>query len=253
VFVHGKPRSKGISVYLDPIGAPEDSYTPHCFARPDDQGVYRFSRVHPGRYRVMVTYRSKEFGTRSMAREVAIKSQSVELDLRLGDEGIGDVSGKVFENDSPVEKATVVLEKESAFSRTAYTDADGIFRFFDVPAGELAIHVRGKSYDTLKKRFMLDADDVVKQELSYTTGTGYITGRVLRAGNPVDAASVEIFGQPQNVGGGLVAVVEVKAGIFAVENLPAGTYRVSIIEPERVQKTVQVEDRRVTRADFILD
>ena len=50
-----------------------------------------------------------------------------------------------------------------------------------------------------------------------------------------------------------MAVAEIKAGIFAVENLPPGTYRVTINVPERVQKTVQVENRRVTRVDFILD
>jgi hypothetical protein len=240
-------------VYLDPIGALEGPFTPHCYATPDDQGVFRFSRVHPGPYRVTATCRSKESGTRSLAEDVVVVDKSILLDLRLGDEGIGDVTGTVFENDSPVEKATVVLEKEGAFSRTAYTDDEGIYRFFDVPAGDLAIHVRGESHRTLKKRFTLDADDVAKQDISYVTGNGFITGRVLMAGDPMDAASVEVFGHPQNVGGGLVALAEVKAGIFAVENLPAGTYRVMIDGRERFRKTVQVENHRVTRVDFILD
>jgi protocatechuate 3,4-dioxygenase beta subunit len=111
----------------------------------DNNGDYFFTAVDPGDYTVIAT----KTGYKSDQGDVTLGSGGDETqDLQI-EQGI--IRGKVVDDDGkPIEDATVELRDDNGdpVGETT-TDANGNFRFDDLPLGTYTVIIKASGYDTL--------------------------------------------------------------------------------------------------------
>lgn len=139
---------------------------------------------------------------------VGIREMLVEESFDLSGEATvyGDV--RDFQTLDPIAEATVALEQQDGgVSRTLDTDAEGVYRFEDLPPGTYRLETNHPDYKENQAENIeiveLSGGDVVRigfslQSQDFGDPVGSVAGRVLDdTGAPVAGASVQISGGDQ--------------------------------------------------------
>jgi hypothetical protein len=137
------------------------------------------------------------------------------------------LTGKlVDETGEPIPEAEVILRTDAARESRTITDAQGRYRFVDVPAGAVHVEVRATGFDVSSWESMIpmSRDQTPRTLTRGSTGTGIMRGLVRSFGSEPLSAHVQFKTQA----GKFVATAQTDPeGRFEVE-LPAGSYQVVI-------------------------
>lgn len=146
-----------------------------------------------------------------------------------------------FADGKPLAGARLTLMHRSiGFVNTA-SDAEGRFRFSDLPAGPVRIELHHESDQALQ---FIDVVDGKDNEVDMTLpehGTGVLRGRVTAGGKPVAGARLLIAAnRGQELGIGMHQPITADDGTFTVPSLAKGAYLVSVMSTTTA-KGVQVK------------
>jgi hypothetical protein len=139
-------------------------------------------------------------------------------------------TGKLVDDaGEPVPEAEVILRADDGRERRTITDAEGRYRFTDVPAGPAQLEARASGFDVSRWESLLPEPQAeTPRALSRgVTSAGIMRGLIRSFGSEPLAAHVQVKTQA----GKSVATAETdRAGRFELE-LPAGSYQVVISVP----------------------
>lgn len=188
----------------------------------DERGAFRFDQLPPGRYRLEAS--SDRFTA----------SERMELVARVGDEGepvvcrleaASRVVGRVvFADGSPVPGVPLMgfASGPVQVSLRAHSLADGSFVFSGLPAGDLRVSAPGyRLLDEVQQWRIVEPEHEIVVRVAAMAS---ITGRVFRAGVPVDSAYVTAEGEDSKLN--RFGTTSAGDGRYELRGLKPGTYRV---------------------------
>lgn len=182
-------------------------------ARTDDRGVYDVG-PHAGSVRVEV----RASGFAAQTKTVRVRDSPVDLEWVLS-EADSVLSGQVVGgNDRPIEGVRVTVHPRGGTSRTAWTEADGAYRFEGLPSGRVEVRAEHEDYVPWSGPLRVTDDS----SLDITLEEGWSTTIVVRwSGSlePVVGARVR--------GGGADAVTD-ERGDAVLSGLARDSLRVEI-------------------------
>lgn len=160
---------------------------------------------------------------------------SLALQLQDQQRTPGSIVGRVYQSDgrTGVPNATVVavpvapLPGEQAVTKSATTDATGLYRIPDLPPGLYTLTASASGYQTVTKpNVRVDPATTVTVDIILPPQPGVVEGVVVRDddGKPIADALVEA------VQGGVVAssARTASSGIFTLINVPAGSVEIRV-------------------------
>ncbi|MCA0374613.1 MAG: carboxypeptidase-like regulatory domain-containing protein [Gemmatimonadetes bacterium] len=184
-------------------------------------GVYLIDGVRPGSQTVQVA--PPDGGTCSpSARAVTVVAgELVTANFACARPATGSIGGIVTLNGASAVGVTV-----SAGTRSAVTNAGGVYRIDSVPPGPATVQVGqidGATCTPSARQVTVVASQIATANFTCTRPTvGTITGTVTLNGTPVAGVSIAV---------GLRIVTTGANGTYRVDSLPPGIVPVSIVEP----------------------
>ncbi len=181
----------------------------------DRTGTYTFSGLLKGRYQVTPLMPGQSF-----------QPSSLQLVLTGGNVRVGDlavrtftIAGRVTHNQGGVTGATVSLAGPQA--RTVVTDANGAFRFSNLPAGSyrLTPTADNQSFQPTERWVSLDDED--SRDNLFAVRTFDLCGRVTHEGKGLAEARLLLGGEVN-----LITTSD-REGSFCFRGLPNGSYTIS--------------------------
>ena len=160
--------------------------------------------------------------------------------------GMGTVEGFVLDSlgVGPVLGASVVLASRSPFSVGAVsriTEADGHFRFVEVPVGEFSISVHTNLQVPALGGTATGVIEAHEQVIVFADGDADLEHNAIRLQDSGEITGHVVFGDGQTAALGAIVLIEQgetrlsrltdAMGVFSFEGIPLGTYQLSIVEP----------------------
>ncbi|QAS52292.1 carboxypeptidase regulatory-like domain-containing protein [Halobacillus litoralis] len=201
------------------------------------QGKYTFNTVQTGTYILSVsasTYQSQTRGT-----TVESNAATVE-DFQLAGSP-GTVTGTVEnEADVAIPNATVqVLDLANNVIATTTTDALGMYTIDQLAPGTYTLRTSAPLYQTSLLGFTVAQGQTVIQNVTLIDQPGTLSGEVTdnTTGDPIEGASVQVIDQS-----GITIATALTDGVgnYTIDNLPPGSYTVTISQSGYAAQTVGV-------------
>ena len=201
-------------------------------------GTFAFVDVAPGTYTITAT--APGFATNSVGASVqanvttTISITLASLTATLTGRTVNSVTGEGIPG-----SIITVTNAANIILATTVSDSQGAFAIFNLPAGAVTISARAPNFGGSSLNIVLQAEETANITIPLTASAGTLTGRIASAniGNPIEGATVQVF----DSNGVLVASVLTDAnGIYAVENLSAGSYSVVVSAAGFVSATATV-------------
>jgi carboxypeptidase family protein len=222
---------------VDPAGAPVSGAQVSASAgdplpretASGDDGSFRFAGLRGGTYRLS----ARRPGFASTSQEVRLDNAPLrDLELRLGSGGA--VAGRIL-GLSPEQLAEVSVSAdqpglvELGGDRLSSADAKGEYRIGDLPPGDWMVSaILGLGGRSAHGKVQLPPGAAeVRLDLEFPYGFT-LSGRLLRAGQPVPGAFVSAQGAKGTDGGGSGVGRSDGDGAFRIEGLKAGTYEIRV-------------------------
>lgn len=192
----------------------------------DANGGFSFENAPLGSYNLAAL--DKSSGRRAGAGQISLTSnhQIVQRDLTL--EGVGAVSGIVYDStgSTPIAGARITLRSAGVIVRDLLgsSGADGSFSFAAVPTGPFTITAQSDLLSGQTDGSVSQDDQIVNVNVLLQQ-SGDIDGAVIfNNGSALPQEAVPIISLN---GHGISMRIDAPAGIFHVQNLPFGTYTLS--------------------------
>ncbi len=207
-------------------GPAEESHT----TATDAAGAYRFEALRPGDYAVTIS---------GYAEEVAFATESVEIEVGVGEVGNADFTGEFLRTSAVEGRVTVEGEGLAAVtvtlsggpaeeSHTAATDADGAYRFEALRPGDYAVTIsdfeaRDYAFEATSREVSVGLGETVEASfMGVLLRTSGISGRVSVEGEGLGDVAVTLSGVEER------ATTTDAAGQYSFAGLAAGAYAVTI-------------------------
>ncbi|WP_222932384.1 IPTL-CTERM sorting domain-containing protein [Allochromatium humboldtianum] len=140
----GEPGISGVLVTLTSVSDGSNSST----TLTDSSGRYQFDPVVPGSY-ILVETDPPNYASTTLNNIPASVAANGEVVVDFGDQPLGTISGRVFEDingdgllngaETGLAGVTVILTNEQGATRTAVTDANGLYLFDQVSVGRYSV------------------------------------------------------------------------------------------------------------------
>lgn len=203
----------------------------------DNNGVYAFDNLEPGKYRILNTFRYHNYyydWNNSIVNIVSGKKTVFNIELKLG----GSISGKIYNTDGHTPIAGVLVESIDEKGRLeGYTNTkdDGSFLIRGIrPSSKCSIEVISiKVLDNIvvKKGRETKVKDIIFDLKGATGIEGYITSKC--DGGPIEKAGIEIR-KITPTGDNIINNREIftdKSGRFKIMRLEPGEYSYRVRPP----------------------
>lgn len=209
----------------------------------DEQGRYRISLPGGGSYLVV----AMSGALPPHAATVTVNGGPVRHDALLA--GGGGVRGSVLDaaGDGVVGASVSLIDTEGDVVATGRSEESGAFTLTGVPEGRYTLTGAGRSFDPVAVGVDVPGAGTVECLLRLPQ-RARLTGRVSAApgGAPVPQALATLLDRDGTVVGSTVSDQD---GVFAFENLPAGTYTLATSGYAPIATVVSLEPGRVTHSD----
>jgi hypothetical protein len=196
-----------------------DGPGPSYFIETDEAGQFSFKHMPPGRYRLSVDTSAGSATEAFMLKQDEVK-QGIAIIVGAGRSIRGVVRGLRADQ---FQRTQILLRSESreAFL-TARPDEKGAYALTGVPPGHAVMTVFGGGQQ-FEKQVDVPADQDVTLDLVFPTGAR-LSGRVTQGGKP--HANKNVWMRPiANRSGVLYRARTSEEGLYEIEGLPAGDYR----------------------------
>ncbi len=208
------------AVDMDPR-APANSIS----TKTDAQGGFTLKGLTPGN--VTIEVRHSDFAPASLAR-IAVPGTDVVIEIGTG----GVVEGVVTDKSGNAQSGTSIILSGGAMgfgrTKTASTDANGFYRMERVVPGSYNIMKMGGDamfgMDGMAPIVVREGETTVKDFRAKAGGGSGVRGGVMRDGKPLEGAMVVLSGGSV----GMKMASSAADGSFTFEDVPAGTYTVSV-------------------------
>ncbi|NLB94548.1 MAG: hypothetical protein GX785_02450 [Armatimonadetes bacterium] len=232
-FTAGLGPAKGalVQVFEESVPLNEERLVGQAFTRED--GTFEIEGLPPLVYRVRATLPGYTYHAQ---RSAVCGAGRQEVNFRLSEAPAGWISGKVSEQDgvTPIEGATITVTLQGEYEgeqivRTATTDHMGIYAVTDLPTGQYRVTCVADGFAEQQYPTLVTVNPGTEaQNINFVMGgmPGGVVGTVTRQsdGQVVVGATVEL-----RSGTTLVAnTVTDDTGQFAFQNVPAGTYELTV-------------------------
>ncbi|MFQ3545546.1 carboxypeptidase regulatory-like domain-containing protein [Halobacillus rhizosphaerae] len=201
------------------------------------QGDYSFNPVQPGAY--VLTVSASTFQSQTRGTEVQSNSVTVENFQLPGSPGT--VTGTVRNQASvSIPNATVqVLDLANNVIATTTTDALGMYTIDQLASGTYTLRTLAPLYQTSLLGFTVAQGQTVMQNVTLIDQPGTLSGEVTddTTGDPVQGASIQMINQS---GVTIATATTDMAGNYTIDNLPPGSYTVTVSQPRYASQTLGV-------------
>lgn len=201
-------------------------------------GNFIFTKVNPGAVTITVSKTGYLTVTGSVS-VVACSISTINVRMTATTPQTGTIKGAITDaaNGQPLSGVTVNVTASGAYNRSATTGADGSYILTDIPPGDFTIAISRPGYKTVTGSGTINAGGTLivspKLAAAGTSGTRLV-GKVVDCANdlPVSGVIVSLSGT--------VSTTTDSQGIFLVENIPSGTYLLSLSAPGYLSQGFQV-------------
>ncbi|MBI5141187.1 MAG: Ig-like domain-containing protein [Nitrospirae bacterium] len=202
----------------------------------DADGNFEFVTVPLGKFKLIA---SEQNGLDGGSVNVAMTTGDSVVNADIVFVGTGNIAGRVVNSDgtSPGRSVELALQVTGplANSFTAFSDSDGNFAFYGVPAGDFSIyaHIPGSRLGGIYNGALTEDGETIGGVLIPIESSGEIKGTVFREDGvtPVQEALITCYvTRASGSGGVLVYALTDKSGGFAVKGIPLGAFRISAID-----------------------
>jgi protocatechuate 3,4-dioxygenase beta subunit len=203
-------------------------------AHTDANGGFTFEGLAPGHY----SFNAQKNGyATGIARDVDVASGvPVRVTMKSGGVISGHVTGLTADE---LQQTTVTAFGSGTGSASAPVDAGGNYRVEGAPTGTVRVSARvggpmfgGSSKSSEPKTVVLDAGGSATADIEFKSTT-VVRGRVTRAGQPMQSASVMFFpkaGRAQTSG----TTTADANGVYEISGLADGSYNVQVLDFDRL-------------------
>jgi hypothetical protein len=204
-------------------------------AHTDANGGFTFEGLAPGHY----SFNAQKNGyATGIARDVDVASGvPVRVTMKAGGVISGHVSGLTADE---LQQTTVMaFGSGTGGSASAPVDAGGNYRVEGAPTGTVRVSARvggpmfnGSSKSSEPKTVVLEAGGSATADIEFKSST-VIRGRITRAGQPMQSASVMFFpkaGRAQTSG----TTTADANGVYEISGLADGSYNVQVVDFDRL-------------------
>ena len=250
----GDKGVSGLTVGLAISTPSSTTYVTQLRAVTDEEGNYRFKKVPPNTYQVLVS--SAQYVQSEARTSVVVGKNEVVENINITLLRGGVITGKVTDADGrPVVEEQIFFSSSNAlpYWRSIYTDDRGIYRAFGLPPGRYTVAAGKDSMSSFGKAttgyqrtyhpstvnpseaIVIDVNDgseatnvdiTLGRQLSKYAAHGRIIDGETSQPLPNAAIGLKfLFGMNGSASSG-TAAVSTKDGEFNIENLPAGKYEV---------------------------
>ena len=215
----------------------------------DAQGRFKLDNVPTGPVLIRAYDGSHAVTTATLEVSDCAKIAPLKMTMTLG----GSITGVVNGGDGkPLAGAKLILSHRSVGFVNTLSDAEGRFRFEQIPAAIVRIEAQHRGQHTIVFSTVKEGANVEQNISLFAKGTGTLRGRISAAGKPIAGAQLLIAANH-----GLEEGVDIyypltgKDGTYQLEGLPEGTYLVSVSSTTR-STGVTVKSGDVTTQDLDL-
>ena len=213
----------------------------------DESGRFKLDNVPAGPVMIRAYDGSHAVTTATLEVGDCAKLEPIKLTMTLG----GSITGIVNGGDGkPLAGAKLVLSHRSVGFVNTLSDAEGRFRFEQIPATVVRIEAQHQGQHTVVFSTVKEGSQVEQNISLFARGTGQLRGRISAAGRPLAGAQLLIASNH-----GLEEGVDIrfpltaKDGAYQLDGLPEGTYLVSVSSTTR-STGVTVKKGEVTTQDL---
>jgi hypothetical protein len=198
------------------------------FTATDENGRYRIEGILPGTYPVSLTGDAIGYHPRPRAEVTILGGETITRDFVLGR---APLEGVVRETGSGRALSGVRITLQDPLYVTATSDAEGSYRFLDVPAGEYTLAVSKDGYGfRFVKTGPVDPDATLVLDIELEPAAVLHAEIRDTAGNPV-LGEVVISIRPAGDGGGTSLSTNLPTddrGVLHYRRIVPGTYRLGV-------------------------
>lgn len=213
----------------------------------DESGHFKLDNVPTGPVMIRAYDGSHAVTTATLEVGDCAKLEPIKLTMTLG----GSITGIVNGGDGkPIAFAKLVLSHRSVGFVNTLSDAEGRFRFEQIPEAVVRIEAQHRGQHTVVFSTVKEGSQVEQNISLFAKGTGQLHGRISAAGRPLPGAQLLVasnHGMEEGVD--IYYPLTGKDGTYQLEGLPEGTYLVSVSSTTR-STGVNVKGGEVTTQDL---
>jgi hypothetical protein len=213
----------------------------------DDNGRFKLDNVPSGPVMIRAYDGSHAVTTATLDVGDCAKLEPIKLTMTLGGSITGIVNGR---DGKPLPFAKLVLSHRSVGFVNTQSDAEGRFRFEQIPAVVVRIEAQHRGQHTVVFSTVKEGSQVEQNISLFAKGTGHLRGRISAAGRPLAGAQLLVasnHGMEEGVD--IYYPLTSKDGTYQLEGIPEGTYLVSVSSTTR-STGVNVKGGEVTTQDL---
>ncbi len=213
----------------------------------DESGRFKLDNVPTGPVMIRAYDGSHAVTTATLEVGDCAKLEPIKLTMTLGGRITGIVNGG---DGKPLPFARLVLSHRSVGFVNTLSDAEGRFRFEQIPEAVVRIEAQHRGQHTVVFSTVKEGSQVEQNISLFAKGTGQLRGRISAAGRPLPGAQLLVasnHGMEEGVD--IYYPLTGKDGTYQLEGLPEGTYLVSVSSTTR-STGVNVKGGEVTTQDL---
>jgi hypothetical protein len=238
VFVNAEPRvaSGSMSMSLAAMGQVET----------DEAGMFKIEHVPPGSILVRGYDGSHAVSTASVDVDACDKLAPVQLVMNAG----GTIAGVARDSEgTPIPGARLTLSERAVGFVNAVADAEGNFKFEEIPAGNVRLELLHGPQRTAVS-FEVTAGALVQRDVTlYPQGSGQIQGRITASGKPLPGVQLYVAAnRGREKGLDMYYITTDREGAYRL-SVPEGNYLVSVVSAATAEG-VAVEKDKVATLDL---
>lgn len=213
----------------------------------DEKGRFRLDNVPVGPVMIRAYDGSHAVTTATLDVGDCARLEPLRMTMTLG----GGIRGTVKGIDGkPVAGARLVLSHRSVGFVNTVSDADGRFRFDQIPAAVVRVEAQHQGQHTVVFSTVKEGAMTEQSIALLPRGTGHLRGRITASGRPLAGAQLLIASNHGlEVGLDIRYPITGADGTYEIKELPEGTYFVSVSSTTR-STGVTVKGGEVTTQDL---
>jgi protocatechuate 3,4-dioxygenase beta subunit len=218
----------------------------------DAKGMYEFTDVPPGQYKVRAELEGWVAASASFI-EVNVEHQAIRANFSLGIPGI--IEGRVTDvkTNQPIPQATIDIMRGNNIVFSVLTNADGFYRIDQLAPRPYIARVRMDDFQSSMQLVVPISNDILTIDFSLKSPPGKLIGQVFNilTGDPICNAVIDIFENDFMIN----SVQSNEEGYYVICEISPGNYhvRASSADHSHELQEITFSANQLLSSDFYLE